>query len=152
MRDGWDDDDQLLAALREAMHARHAVPPKFIETAKNAYAWHNVDAELAQLMYDSSRDTDRLAGVRSETASIRMLTFASARFLIDLEVTAHALLGQITPPQSGTVEAETQAGMAVAAPIDEVGTFSVEPVPPSPFRLHCRTADGTDLMTGWITL
>lgn len=134
------------------MHARHTVPPKFIETAKHAYAWHNVDAELAQLMYDSSRDTDRMAGVRSETASIRMLTFASARFLIDLEVTTQALLGQITPPQSGTVEAETQSGMVAAAPIDEVGTFSVEPVPPSPFRLHCRTADGTDLVTGWITL
>ena len=30
-----------------------AVPEWFVETGKNAYAWHNIDAELAQLTYDS---------------------------------------------------------------------------------------------------
>jgi len=151
MRDGWDD-DQLLVALREAMRARQAVPPKFVETGKRAYAWHNVDAELAQLTYDSSLDVNRLASVRSEMASVRALTFTSARFLIDLEVTDEALLGQIMPPQAGIIEAESQAGVTTTAPIDEVGSFSVDPVPPSPLRLRCRTADGTDLVTGWITL
>ena len=31
-----------------------AVPPEFVEAGKNAFAWHNIDAELAQLTYDSS--------------------------------------------------------------------------------------------------
>jgi hypothetical protein len=151
MRDGWDD-DQLLAALREAMRARQAVPPKFVEAGKSAYAWHNVDAELAQLTYDSSHDMNWLSSVRSETASIRALTFTSARFLIDLEVSEEALLGQIMPPQAGTIEAESRTGVRTTAPLDDAGSFCLGPVPPSPFRLHCRTADGTDLVTGWITL
>ena len=60
MREGWDD-EQLLAALREAVRDRQAVPPWFVEMATNAYAWHNIDAELAQLTYDSENDADRLA-------------------------------------------------------------------------------------------
>ena len=46
--DGWDD-EELLAALRQALTARRAVPPEFVEAGKNAFAWHNIDAELAQL-------------------------------------------------------------------------------------------------------
>jgi len=37
-------------------------------------------------------------------------------------------------------------------PIDDIGCFTIEPVPASPVRLRCRIADGTDLLTGWITL
>ncbi len=151
MRDGWDD-EQLLGALREAMRARQAVPPGFVETGKSAYAWHNIDAELAQLTYDSSRDKDRSASVRSETASIRALTFTSAHTSIELEVTEDSLLGQVMPPGEGTIEAQTREGATTAAPVDEIGCFSIEPIPPSPFRLRCRTARGTDVVTGWITL
>jgi hypothetical protein len=151
VRESWDD-DQLLAALREAMQARRAVSPKFIETGRNAYAWHNVDAELAQLTYDSSRDVSLHASVRSETASVRALTFTSARFAIELEVTEDALLGQIMPPRAGTIEAVSQGGGATTAPIDDIGCFTLDPVPPSPLRLRCRLADDTDLVTGWITL
>jgi hypothetical protein len=53
----WDD-EELLAALREALAERQAVPPEFVEAAKNAFAWHNIDAELAELTYDSSRDAE----------------------------------------------------------------------------------------------
>ena len=51
MRDDWDD-ERLLAALGEAIKARQAVPAWVVEMGKNAYAWHNIDAELAQLTYD----------------------------------------------------------------------------------------------------
>jgi hypothetical protein len=107
VREGWDD-EQLMAALREAIKARQAVPSWFVETAKNAYAWHNIDAELAQLTYDSESDQDKAAGVRSENASIRALTFTSARLSMELEVTEGSLLGQISPPWAGTLEIQTQ--------------------------------------------
>jgi hypothetical protein len=151
VRDGWND-EQLLTALREAMSARQAVPPQFMETAKNAYAWHNIDAELAQLTYDSSRDEHASASVRSETASIRALTFTSAHFSIDLEVTEGSLLGQIMPPREGTIETQSRAGAITATGVDEIGCFSIHPIPASPFRLHYRTDDGTGMVTGWITL
>ena len=151
MRDGWDD-DQLLAALGEAMKARETLPAQFIEAAKNAYAWHNIDAELAQLTYDSSRDESWSAAVRSETASIRALTFTSAHFAIELEVTEHSLIGQVIPPQEGRIETQPRVGVPTATQIDQIGCFSIDPIPASPFRLHCRTDDGTDVVTGWITL
>ncbi len=151
MRDGWDD-EQLLAALRESVRAREAVPAWFVETGKNAYAWHNIDAELAQLTYDSSHDQSEAAVTRSETASIRALTFTSAHLSLELEVTETSLLGQIIPPRAGTMETHTRAGSITTTPVDEIGCFALDPIPASPFRLRCRTADGADVLTGWITI
>jgi hypothetical protein len=147
--DDWDD-ERLLAALGEAMRARQAVPESFVDMGKSAYAWHNIDAELAQLTYDSSREP--AVGLRSETASIRALTFTSVHLSLELEVTDGSLLGQVIPPQAGTLETQTRAGTTTSTPVDEIGCFAVEPIPASPFRLRCRTADGTDVVTGWITL
>ncbi len=151
MADRWDD-EKLLNALREAMSARRAVSTAFVEAAKNAYAWRNIDAELAQLTYDSSRDHERSVSLRSETASIRALTFTSAHLSMELEVTEHSLIGQVIPPQEGRIETQPQVGVPTAAQIDQIGCFSIDPIPASPFRLHCRTDDGTDVVTGWITL
>jgi hypothetical protein len=152
MPDGWDwDDDQLLAALGEAMKARREVPEWFVQTGKNAYAWHDIDAELAQLTYDSSRDHDTVGAVRSEAASIRALTFTSGRLSIELEVGEGSLLGQVIPPRAGTLEVHTTAGVT-SSPVDEIGCFAITPIPTSPFRLRCCTEDGADVLTGWITL
>ena len=148
--EGWDD-EELLAALREAIRARQAVPSWFVEAATNAYAWHNIDAELAQLTYDSENDLSRAAGTRSETASIRALTFTSPHLSLKLELTESSLLGQIIPPRAGTVETHITTGVSTS-PVDEIGYFAVKPIPASPFRLRFRTADGIDVVTGWITL
>lgn len=148
---GWDD-EELLAALREALRARQAVSPEFVEAAKNAFAWHNIDAELAQLTYDSSRDSGYEASVRAEDASIRALTFTSAHLTIELEVTQDSLVGQIIPGQAGTIKVQPREGAEAAFPADEIGCFSVRPIPSGPFRLRCRTAAGLDVLTGWITL
>jgi hypothetical protein len=149
MREGWD--DHLLEMLRDATRAREAVPAPFIETAKGAFAWHNIDAELAQLTYDSGADREP-AAVRSETASVRALTFTSVHLYIELEVTENSLIGQIMPPRAGHVEAQSRSGPTVTVSIDEIGCFTIEPVPTSPFRLRCRVQDQADVLTGWITL
>jgi hypothetical protein len=151
--EGWDD-DQLLAALGEAIRARQDVPDAFVEMGKGAYAWHHIDAELALLTYDSSRAEDRdvTASMRSETASIRALTFTSAHLSLELEVTGDSLLGQIIPPRPGTLDTQTPDGATASTDVDEIGCFAVTPIPASPFRLRCRTADGTDVLTGWISL
>ena len=151
VRNGWDD-DRLLTALSEALKAREAVPSWFIETGKNAFAWHNIDAELAQLTYDSNEDRREAAVMRSETASIRSLTFTSAHLSMELEVTGNSLLGQLLPPRAGMLEIHTRAGEISTIEVDEIGGFAVDPIPDSPFRLRCRTADGTDVLTGWITI
>ena len=151
MRDGWDD-ERLLSALGEAIKARQAVPAWFVETGKNAFAWHNIDAELAQLTYDSNEDRREALVMRSETASIRALTFTSAHLTVELEVTGHSLLGQIIPPRTGTLEIHTRAGEISSVEVDEIGCFAVDPIPDSPFRLRYSTPAGTDVLTGWITI
>jgi hypothetical protein len=156
VREEWDD-VPLMTALRESSRARRDVPAWFVEAGQSAYAWHDIDAQLAQLTYDSSRDQDmesvvRSAGTRSEPASIHTLTFTSACLSIELEVTPHALLGQIIPPQPGTVEQQARDGEIDTGQIDEIGCFYIQPVPRGSFRLRCRTHDGIDVVTNWFTL
>jgi hypothetical protein len=150
-------DERLLEALREAVRARLAVPPRFTQTARNAYAWLDIDAQLAQLTYDSRHDQDleitmRSVSIRSEPASIRALTFTSARLSIELEVTADSLIGQIVPPLQGTLEQESRSGETSTVSVDEIGCFCIQPVPDGSFRLRCRTEDGIDVVTNWFTL
>jgi hypothetical protein len=155
VREDWDD-EPLLTALRDSVRAREEVPAWFT-AGQGAYAWHNIDAQLAQLTYDSSRDQDlegvmRSAGTRSEPASIHTLTFSSACLSIELEVTAHSLIGQIIPPREGRMEQQASDGETATARIDEIGCFYIQPVPRGSFRLRCRTDDGLDVVTNWFTL
>jgi hypothetical protein len=148
------DDDELLTALREALAERQAVPPEFVEAAKNAFAWHNIDidAELAELTYDSSRDAEPAPSTRAETASIRALTFTSAHLTLELEVTHDSLLGQIVPAQPGTIKVQLREGAETTVVADGIGRFTIRPIPAGAFRLHCKTAADADALTGWITL
>ena len=146
------DDEELLAALRQALAERQAVPPEFVEAAKNAFAWHNIDAELAELTYDSSRDAEPAPSTRAETASIRALTFTSAHLTIELEVTHDSLLGQIVPAQAGTIKVQLRDGAESTVPADGIGRFTIRPMPAGTFRLHCKTSADADALTNWITL
>jgi hypothetical protein len=146
------DDEELLAALRQALAERQAVPPEFVEVAKNAFAWHNIDAELAELTYDSSRDAELAPSTRAETASIRALTFTSAHLTIELEVIHDSLLGQIVPAQAGTIKVQLRDGAETTVPADGIGRFTIRPIPAGAFRLHCKTSADADALTSWITL
>jgi hypothetical protein len=145
-------DDELLAALREAVAARQAVPADFVAAAKNAFAWHNIDAELARLTYDSMRDTDLALSTRTEAASIRALTFTSGHLTIELEVGTESLVGQVVPGQTALITIQPMTGAENDVHADEIGCFSIEPIPAGQFRLRCRTATGVETITGWITL
>lgn len=151
MTEGWDD-ETLLASLRQAVRDRRSVPPEFVEAGKNAFAWHNIDAELAELTYDSARASDHVLSMRAESATIRALTFSSAHLTIELEVTADSLVGQVIPAKPAMLTVQPSAGTETLLPADEIGCFAIHPIPPVPFRLHCRTENGVDVLTGWITL
>jgi len=148
----FNSDEELLGELQQAISARRAVPPEFVEAAKNAFMWHNIDAELAQLTYDSTRSSELAAATRSEAAFIRALTFTSARLTIELEVAEDSVLGQIVPAQLATIEVQAQDGPASVISTDEIGCFSISPIPAGPFRLRCQVAASGDILTGWITL
>jgi hypothetical protein len=148
----WDD-DELLTRLAEAQQAAESVPREFIEAGKAAYAWRTIDAELAELVYDSAMEEVQLAGqIRAEQAHLRALTFTTSDLTLEIEVTAEAMLGQLVPPEAGEVEVITRAGKAQQEPIDDVGGFTIRPVPAGSFRLHCRTASGIFVATNWLNL
>lgn len=150
----WEDDDQLLAALGEALRPEHDVPAEFTAMAKAAFAWRDIDAELATLTYDSVFEGAEaaLAGSRSESASLRSLTFAAGELTLEIEVTEDALFGQLVPPGPGQAEARTPDGGVVTAVIDQVGGFTIRPVPRGPFRLYCHATNGANVLTKWLTL
>jgi len=155
--DWWSDDDQLTAALKAAVEAARAVPRDFVEAGKAAYAWHNIDAELAALTYDSASDEGRAgvatrSGPAPDRALLRALTYASGEFAIELEVTADALLGQLVPPEPGRLEVRSVGGEVQTYAIDEIGCFAVRPVPSGSFRLHCQTSGGVNVITDWVNL
>ena len=150
----WQDDDQLLGALAEALRSERNVPAEFIAMGKAAFAWHGIDAELATLSYDSVLEGAELelAGVRSEPASLRYLTFTSRELTLEIEVTDDAILGQLVPPGPGRMEVRTADGTVVTAVIDQGGGFTIRPVPRGSFRLYCHAASRTSVLTNWLML
>jgi hypothetical protein len=150
----WEDDDQLLAALGEALRSERSVPEEFVAMGKAAFAWRGIDAELASLSYDSAFEGTEaeFAGARSEPASLRYLTFTSERFSLEIEVTDEALLGQLVPSGPGQVEVCAVDGTVATALIDQAGGFTIRPVPRGSFRLCCQATSGANILTNWVML
>jgi hypothetical protein len=145
----WEDDNDLLALLEEALDAQGDVPPDFIAAGKAAFAWRTIDAELAALVYDSDREP---ALTRNQTtADLRALTFASANITIELELTRTGLIGQLVPPAMADIDVQTAAGVTESVTTDELGCFTIRVIPQEPFRLRCRAGDTVDVLTTWIT-
>jgi hypothetical protein len=145
----WSDDQTLLVELDKAWHAAQCVPPEFIATGKRVWRALDLDAELAELIYDSLREP---AQVRTDRAELRALTFASATQTIELEVSDGGLLGQLVPPGRAQIEVEVRDGASVNASSDELGFFTIPRVPDGAFRLRYRSAAGVDVVTGWIAI
>jgi hypothetical protein len=146
----WND-DELLEALRDALATSEEVPQAFVEAGKAAFVWRTIDAELAALTYDSDWDVREPVLVRSESATLRSLTFASDGWTIELELTPDGVLGQLDPPDTGTVTARDDAGELASAEVDELGFFALRPVPTVPYRLVCSVDSGITILTGWVT-
>lgn len=144
----WNDDDLLLRALGEAVRGADAVPPEFRESGWAAFSPPDLDAELAALIYDSEREP---ALTRTETATLRALTFAAPSLTIEIELTPNGLTGQVVPPTSVTIEVHNAGGQTLTVTTDEFGWFTVDRVPEGALRLRCRARDRLDVITTWIT-
>ena len=108
------EDDELEYELRQAAARLDPVPPELVQAAAEAFSWRNIDAELAELVFDSLLNTDQAALVRSSPGR-RLVSFQTPELTIDVEVTATAsgrdVMGQITPPQRAAVEIRHRAGV-----------------------------------------
>ena len=95
------ENDELEHELRRLAARQDPVPPELVQAATEAFSWRNIDAELAELVFDSLLNTDQAALVRSSPGR-RLVSFQTPELTIDVEVTATAsgrdVMGQITPP------------------------------------------------------
>lgn len=150
------EDEKLLARLRSAGEL-DAVPLETVAAAKASYALYTLDAELAELTYDSEREDDRmLAGVRAAEESVRLMTFESAALTVEVEAVAEGtrrrLVGQLVPPQPGRLEIRHAEG-TVSVEADDLGRFSAGDLPPGPISLHCQGDRSTVAVdTDWVVV
>ena len=139
---------EILEILGRALEHADPVPISVTEAGKSAFTWLTIDAELAELVFDSARD--ELVGVRSETLAERQLTFQSPNVEIEIMLvgdTRH-LVGQLVPAQEADVTLITELE-STDAKTDHLGRFDFTGVEPGRIRLQVRTADGPSITTQW---
>ncbi|WP_329789974.1 hypothetical protein V1227_38285 [Lentzea sp. DG1S-22] len=136
MRHDWDSDEVLLDALRDALSTPpDEVPPEFVEAAKAAFTWRTVDEELLLITsYDSVLDDTLFSRARA-TATARQLVFDADGVMLQVEVSAAGVTGQLMPA-SGSVTLVTPNGDHETAAVDELGMFVMGAAPRGPVRFR----------------
>ncbi|MEM7339767.1 MAG: hypothetical protein AAF467_14025 [Actinomycetota bacterium] len=129
-------DDVVISLLREALQTlpepadpSDHPPQSVIDGAVWVHDWLNMEADLAELTFDSTSGQE-LAGIRSDGA-LRELTFVSGQHTIEVEIQP----GPRTVVVSGTVEPATPGvmqlvvgGQVFADDLDSSGSFEVSGV------------------------
>ena len=147
--------DALLGELQSVLARVDPMPPQLLDQLRRSFCWRTIDAELAELSFDSLVDQEVALAVRSDPAlEPRMLGFGAVvhgeDLSIEVEVSAGMLVGQIFPAGARTVEVQLGDGGSREVPIDELGRFLVEPVPGGPVRLRVEHA-GQVVQTTWVS-
>jgi hypothetical protein len=151
-------DDGLLRDLGELVRRVDPVPPDVTLSARSALALRRLDADLAELLYDSALDADALAGVRSATTASRLLTFEASGVTVEVEVAAEGerrrLVGQIVPPgEARLIIRQTSGERETSA--DALGRFAAEDVAAGPVSIRLEAVvEGRTIVveTGWISV
>jgi hypothetical protein len=144
------DDDDLLDLLGRALATTDPVPSSVVRAAVGAETWRTIDAELAELVFDSAVAS---TGTRSTPGSARELTFRAGGLEIELLLVdgpAPVIEGQLVPAVGDLVEL-TGRGAATAAEVDELGRFRFVEIPAGPVRFGIRTPGGW-VQTAWVVL
>jgi hypothetical protein len=149
-------DVELVEDLRRIGRDRDPVPPNVVAGAKALFTWRTIDAELAELTFDSVETGAELVGVRGAD-TIRLLTFEASTLTVELEVhptgDRRRLVGQLVPAAPAIVEVRHGAGTAEVE-TDELGRFAVDGIAAGPIRLDVRAADqpGPAVSTSWVSV
>jgi len=140
---------RLLSLLRRGLDQTDSSPADVIEFAKAALSWRTIDADLAQLSYDSIDDSTSVRGV----ATSRMLAFESGELTIDLEhePLSGDLMGKLDPAGQMTIELHVLDTVLVTES-DEFGRFSFEGIQSGPFAVVIRLEGAEVVKTQWVIL
>jgi hypothetical protein len=160
VRDDHDSDDPLVAELRTFYERVDPVPPLVREAAKAALGWRRLDADLAELLSDSTVDREALAYARGARAPARSVTFSAGEVTIDIEIRpdgeSRTILGQLSPPYHAMIEIKTADESAtVPAESDRLGRFRAQLEAGGPIRLRVVDQDresAAPIETSWIVV
>lgn len=142
-------DEELLAALGRALNEAEPVPRAVSEYARAGFGWRTLDAELAELVFDSA--VEELVGVRGEET--RQVTFRSPGLEIEVAVLdegSRRIIGQLVPPQATAIEMRHD-GHSVETRSDDLGRFTFDGVPTGPISLRCSLG-GMTVQTDWVVV
>ncbi|MEV6633005.1 hypothetical protein AB0M54_19875 [Actinoplanes sp. NPDC051470] len=148
-------DDELLADLRRLAALVDPVPQHVREAARAAFLTRDLDAELAELIADSTADAD-FEPVRQATDE-RLLSFAADGTQVEMTVRAEGagwtMMGQVFGAGPGT-EAVVESDGRATTPLDldDLGRFLVGDLASGPVRLRCDLPGGAKLVTSWVIL
>jgi len=142
------DDDALMQDLKQAV-SEVDMADDMLVTARAAFTWRTVDAELLALTHDSSLDS--AAGVRGAMSDNRILGFTGHDFTVEFEVVEDALVGQLLPAHECRVVLTTPGGRVSEDSVSPDGFFLVPREGRGPIRLEFQAADFR-LATDWISL
>jgi hypothetical protein len=150
-------DIELEKELRQAALRFDPVPAALVQAAIEAFSWRDIDAELAELVFDSLVSDEEAALVRS-SADRRLVSFRSDSLAIDLEVTGtrtgYGLIGQIVPPQPAAVDIR-HGSEVITIGADDMGRFASGPLPGGPVSLRVMLAAEPAepaVVTDWFSL
>ncbi|MFJ5561636.1 hypothetical protein ACIQCD_30505 [Streptomyces sp. NPDC093250] len=140
------DGGPLEEELRQAAAVLDPLPPVLLQAAIDAYALHDLEARVAELTFDSLVDAIPVRGVADAP---RMLTFSAGEVMVDVEVSARGLMGQVLPPQAARIEVLGGLGSTVPLAADDMGRFCADAAPCGPFALRLCTGEGV-VVTEWL--
>lgn len=152
-----DSDQRFFDSMRAAVASQDPVPSHVVDAAKAAFGWRSIDAELAQLIYDSSTEQLATAGVRGDSSG-HHLRFESAALSVVLQILTEGaqrvVIGEIVPQKPAEVQIFHPGGISTVR-TDERGRFRARDVKTGLMSLRCRLfdMDGDRMFrTDWVTL
>jgi hypothetical protein len=147
-----DDRSGLEEKLRDLARLLDPVPEHLVRQAVSAYAWHTVDAEPAELTFDSFAP-EQAALVRGPRGP-RLLTFEAPTLTVEIEITecgdTRRLTGRISPPRRAGIEVR-RPDRRLHVETDELGRFGCDGLSAGPLGLRCSTAEQT-VVTDWVAI
>lgn len=141
-------DDLLMARLGAVARTVDPVPALVSESARALFGFQRLDAELAELVIDSERG---LAGVRSGSDEVRLLSFQTPSLVVEVQVSGATVVGQVASEAAvaGVVRLERAGAAPVEQDLDELGRFRYGRVAPGHVRLTVARTGGGSVTTVW---
>lgn len=148
-----DDRSCIPDGLIDVVDTADPIPYDVMRSIRASFHRRSLDAELAELTYDSMLDDP--VGVRSGPSD-RHLSFQGPRMAVEMSVAPERrrVVGQLVPALTGDVEVRHGRGSFTIG-VDDYGRFFADDLPGGPVSFRCRGEDGADsvvTVTDWIVL